>query len=55
MRDPDAELRSQLRSELRVEQRPLTDYDTALGIDLDSTADTADTGANPNTNGEVAS
>ena len=33
--------------ELRVEQRPLTDYDTALGIDLDSTADTrhADTGA----------
>jgi hypothetical protein len=48
VRDPDAEL----RSELRVEQRSLTDYDTALGIDLDSTADT---GADPNTDGEVAS
>jgi hypothetical protein len=52
VRDPGAELRSELRVELRVEQRSLTDYDTALGIDLDSTADT---GADPNTDGEVAS
>ena len=44
VRDPDAELRSQLR----VEQRPLTDYDTALGIDLDSIAD-------PSTEGGCAS
>ena len=61
VRDPDAELRSQLRSELRVEQRPLTDYDTALGIDLDSATDTPnpdpdpDTGAVPGVDGEVAS
>ena len=65
VRDPDAELRSQLRSELRVEQRPLTDYDTALGIDLDSATDTPnpdpdpdpdpDTGAVPGADGEVAS
>jgi hypothetical protein len=46
--DPDAELRSQLPVELRVEQRPLTDYDTVLGIDLDSSAD-------PSADGGVAS
>jgi hypothetical protein len=46
--DPDAELRSQLPVELQVEQRPLTDYDTVLGIDLDSSAD-------PSADGGVAS